>query len=149
MSVVIRWRHEFKLGLHYSRYSCDNWNFQHYTYNNWCQMDNIHCPENLKSQYIIVWIKGKWVVVTAKRLDMFWIYKCHWKLAYTDIWRHGTEINVISIFLLPLSFIYKTYQNNTANQAKSVVNPHYLYSSFGIWYNKYTYSKDATKFHKP
>jgi len=74
--------------------------------------------------------------------------RCHWKLAYTDIWRHGTEINVISIFLLPLSFIYKTHQNNTVNQAKSVVNPHYLYSSFGIWYNKYTFSKDTTKFHK-
>lgn len=148
MSVVICWRHEFKLGLHYSRYIYDNQNFQHHTmhyiHNNWCEMVNIHCTENLKSQHLILWITWKWVVVAAKRLDMFWICKCHWTLADTDILRHGTEINVISISLLPFSFIYKTHQNNTVNQAKSVVNPHYLYSPLGIWYNKYTFSKDTT-----
>jgi len=148
MSVVICWRHEFKLGLHYTRYICDNWNFQrhtvHYIYNNRCQMVNIHCPENLKSQHLNLWIKWKWVVVTAKRLDMFWIWKCYRKLAYTHILRRGTEINVMSISLLLFSFIYKTHQNNTFNQVKSVVNPRYLYSSFGIWYNNYTISKDTT-----
>lgn len=148
---MICWRYEFKLWLQYIRYICDNWNFQchivHYIYNNWCQTVSIHCTENLKSQYLILWMKWKWVVVTATRLDMFSIWKCHRKLADTDILRHGTEINVISIALLPFPFIYKTHQNNTFNQAKSVMNPHYLYSSFGIWYNKYTFSRHY-KFHK-
>jgi hypothetical protein len=41
------------------------------------------------------------------------IWKCHWKLADSDTLRFGTEINVISITLLPSSLIYNTSKQYT------------------------------------